>query len=196
MATTPKIDTYANVTAQGGNPFTNATNVDRYGASADYYHNYISAFYSQTPVINDFEKLTLQIALVFEENSEIWTALKKTIPVGIEPRSTYNETETIAHTGTDTTTNGGTTTDKRNTFDNATLRTVGEIGLSNSGGITYGHTITTTKTKFDGSPFDQIEKFRKTADFNLTEIIIKTVIRAITHHIYIPPKPSNELDGN
>lgn len=192
MATTPKIDTYANVTARGGNPFTNATNVDQYGASADYYHNYVTAFYSQTPVINNFEKLQLQIALVFEENKEIWTALKKTIPVGIEPRSTYNETETIAHTGTDTTTNGGTTTDKRNTFDNATLRTVGEIGSSNSGGITYGHTITTTKTKFDGSPFDQIEKFRKTADFNLADIIIKTVIRAITHHIYIPPKPSND----
>ncbi len=192
MTTTPKIDTYENVTASGGNPFHHVSGVDQYGASAEFYHNYISAFYSQTPVINNFGRLELQIALVFAENSEIWTALKKTFPVGIEPGNSYNETETIAHTGTDTTTNGGTTTDKRNTFDNATLRTVGEIGSSSSGGITYGHTITATKTKFDGSPLDQIDKFRKTADFNLNDIIIKTVIRAITHHIYIPPKPSND----
>lgn len=192
MATTPKIDTYAAVTAHGGNPFLNATGVDDYGASADYYHNYISVFYSQTPVVNDFAKLQIQIAMIFAENSEIWAALKKTIPVGIEPRSNFDETETIRHTGTDTTTNGGTSTDKRNTFDNATLRNVGEVTNDSSGGITYGHTVTTTKTKYDGSPLEQIEKFRKIADFNLTDIIIKTVIMGISHHIYITPKPSND----
>lgn len=189
---TPNIDTYANVTTGGGNPFTNVSGVDQYGASADYYHNYILAFYSQTPVVNDFAKLQLQIALVFTENSDIWTALKSTIPVTINPNNAYSETETITHSGSDATTNGGTTTDKRNTFDNATLRTVGEIESDNTGSITYGHTITTDKTKYDGSPLDQINKFRQTADFNLTDIIIKTVIRAITHHIYIPPKPSND----
>jgi len=192
MAQTPTIDTYKNVTTENGNPFIHAVNVSSYGGSADLYHTIMVTYYGSTPVTTDFELLQTQISLVFVENREIWLALMRTVQLPTEPFAPFTETETISHTGTDTTSNGGSSTDKRNTFDNATLRDVGKVETSNSGSIGYGHTITTTKTRYDGSPLEQIEKYRALAsELNLTDIIIKTVIRAITHHIYIPPKPSN-----
>lgn len=192
MAQTPTIDTYKNVTTENENPFIGAVNVNRYGGSAELYHTIMVTYYGSTPVTTDFELLKTQISLVFVENSEIWTALMRTVQLPTEPFAPFTETETINHTGTDATSNGGSSTDKRNTFDNATLRDVGKVETSNSGDITYGHTITTTKTRYDGTPLEQIEKYRSLAsELNLTDIIIKTVIRAITHHIYIPRKPSN-----
>lgn len=192
MATTPTIDTYKNVTTENGNPFVNAEGVDSYGGSANLYHAIMSTYYGSTPVTTDFERLQLEIGLVFVENGIIWDALKRTLPIPFNPMQPYTESETIRHTGIDTTANGGTSTDKRNTFDSVTLRDVGSVDTSNTGSITYGHTITTEKTRYDGTPLEQIEKYRSLAtEVNLTDIIIKTVIRAITHHIYIPRKPSN-----
>lgn len=192
MAQTPTIDTYKNVTTENGNPFLNAEGVDSYGGSANLYHAIMTTYYGSTPVTTDFDLLKSEIGLVFVENGVIWDALKRTLPIPFNPMQPYTENETIRHTGTDNTGNGGSTTDKRNTFDNATLIDVGKVETSNTGSITYGHTISTDKTRYAGTPLEQIDKYRSLAtEVNLTDIIIKTVIRAITHHIYIPRKPSN-----
>jgi len=192
MAETPTIDTYKNVTTENGNPFVNAEGVDSYGGSANLYHAIMTTYYGSTPVTTDFDLLQSEIGLVFVENGVIWDALKRTLPIPFNPLQPYTENETIRHTGTDTTANGGDSTDKRNTFDNGALRDVGKVETSNTGSITYGHTISTEKTRYAGTPLEQIDKYRSLAtEVNLTDIIIKTVIRAITHHIYIPRKPSN-----
>lgn len=186
------VDTYEHLTEQAvTNPFSGAPGVDSYGADASTYHGFMMAFYSQTPVVADIDKLTRQISSVFFENQDIWTALYSTVHTGINPVSGFTETEDIRHGGTDGSSSGGTSTDKTNTYDDATLHDTGQVSNTQSGTVTYGHTVHTDRVRYDGSPITQVEKYRDMVErLDMTEIIIRAVLSAITQHIYIPPKPA------
>lgn len=186
------VDTYEHLTVQAvTNPFSGAPGVDSYGADASTYHSFMMSFYGQTPVIADIDKLSRQISSVFLENQDIWFALYSTVRPGINPVNGFIETEDIQHGGTDGSSSGGSSTDATNTYDNATLRDTGRVSHNQEGTVTYGHTVHTERVRFDGSPITQVEKYRDMVErLDMTEIIIRAVLAAITQHIYIPPKPA------
>ena len=186
------VDTYAHLTDQTvTNPFTNAPGVSSYGADASTYHGFMMSFYSQTPVVADIDKLSRQISSVFFENQDIWTALYATITTGINPVLGFTETEDIRHGGRDGSHSSSTSTDKTNTYDDATLHDTGQVSNKQKGTVTYGHTVHTERVRFDGSPITQVEKYRAMVSrLDMTEIIMRAVLAAITQHIYIPPKPA------
>lgn len=186
------VDTYEHLTEQAvTNPFSGAPGVDSYGADASTYHGFMMAFYGQTPVVADIDKLSRQISSVFLENQDIWSALYSTVRPGINPVNGFIETEDIQHGGTDGSSSGGSSTDATNTYDNATLRDTGRVSNTQSGTVTYGHTVHTDRVRYDGSPITQVEKYRDMVErLDMTEIIIRAVLSAITQHIYIPPKPA------
>lgn len=186
------VDTYEHLTGQAvTNPFSGAPGVISYGADASTYHGFMMAFYSQTPVVADIDKLTRQISSVFLENQDIWTALYSTVNTEINPVLGFTETDDIRHGGKDGSSSGGKSTDKTNTYDDDTLHDIGQVYSTQNGTVTYGHTVHTERVRYDGSPITQVEKYRDMVErLDMTEIIIRAVLAAITQHIYIPPKPA------
>lgn len=187
--------TYATLTNNGvENPWTFSTAlITPYGYTADELNQYMLSMYSQTPVFDNFQQLQSNIYITFRKNKPLWDAKFKAMSSleNINPAQGFKETEHIAHTGKDDTTNGGTATDSKNTFDNSTLKQIASTTNSGTGSITYGHIIDTDKTRFDGSPLEQIEKYMKLANFTLFEEIINTVLTAISCRVYIPQKPKS-----
>lgn len=186
------VDTYEHLTVQAvTNPFSGAPGVISYGADASTYHGYMMTFYSQTPVVADIDKLSRQISSVFAKNQDIWTALYSTVNVDINPVHGFEESDDIRHGGSDGSSSGSTSTDKTNTYDDATLHDTGQVSNKQNGTVTYGHTVHTERVRYDGSPITQVEKYRDMVErLDMTEIIIRAVLAAITQHIYIPPKPA------
>lgn len=192
MAVT-NVTTYTGVTNGGAeNPFDySSALITPYGFTAVDFHNYMQVNHARTPVFDDLLALESRIYFVFIENKTRWDAIYKAQQEleTINPNSGFTETEHIAHTGTDNSTNGNTVTDSKNTYDNATLRQTGQSTSNGTGGITYGHVIDTQKTRYDGSPLDSIDKYMSVNNFSLFRDIIDKVLTAISCRVYIPQKP-------
>ena len=193
----PKIDTYYSVTAAGAlNPFDAVPGAadSAYGYSASDFHEYLLAFHSDMPIFNDFMKLHVMLIKLFAAKSVEWNAkLAAATPAGVVNLSNpFEVTENIVHSGTDESESESTATDKRNTYDNATLRTVAETGSESGGSFTHGHEIDTTKTQYaGGDPYTQIKVFRGLTDYNLFMIIVNDIIDAVSCKIYTPDSLSN-----
>lgn len=192
MAVT-NVTTYTGVTNGGAeNPFDYSyALITQYGFTAVDLHNYMQVNHARTPVFDDLLALESRIYFVFIENKTRWDAIYKAQQEleTMNPNSGFTETEHIAHTGTDNSTNGNTVTDSKNTYDNATLRQIGQSTSNGTGGITYGHVIDTEKTHYDGSPLDSIDKYMSVNNFSLFRDIIDKVLTAISCRVYIPQKP-------
>lgn len=192
MAVT-NVTTYSGVTDGGReNPFEYVSDIiTPYGFTAVNFHNYMLINHERTPVFDDLRALQSRIYYVFVENKTKWDAMYKAQNelATLNPNTGFKETEHIAHTGTDNSTNGNTVTDSKNTYDNATLRQTAQTTSNGTGGITYGHTIDTEKTRFDGSPMDSMEKYINVNNFSLFRDMIDTVLTAISCRVYIPQKP-------
>lgn len=196
ILTNPKVATYYEVTLNGAqNPFLNVQTVNDYGNNANDYHINMLSFHSMLPVINDSSKLQIQIQSIFVENKQRWTEWYKYIQAldSVEIDKGFTESESITHGGKDTTDSTSTATDSKNTFDNATLRVTGETISSGDGSLIYGHTITTSKTRWDRSPLQTVIDYGKASMNSLFADIIDTVIRGVSCHIYIPDKPSTQI---
>lgn len=166
MQELPKlVDTYINVCGSN-NPFSTVTTIEQYGWNANTYHAYMRAFYENLPVMNDYDKLVLQIRVVFAENGAKYTAMyaAQTAAAALDPKSemyytdanartghddltrTGTETNTrtgnVADSGTDSTTDTSSITDSTVTYDNATLRDTAKS--THAGGVSITHGKTTT----------------------------------------------------
>lgn len=194
----PRISTYYEVTEQGAvNPFTNIPNVTAYGNTATDYHEYLLAFNREMPVFNDITRVTSQILRVFTMHRAEWALFMQSYPEpgeNLPLNRIVSLTESITHSGTDTSSTGGTATDKENTYDTATLKETRETTSSGSGSTVHGHKIDTVKQRWTGdSPaagmsmvIDVSKKQR------LFENIINAVIDGISCRIYLPENPSND----
>lgn len=192
MAVT-NVTTYTEITNGGAeNPWEYSTAlIESYGFTPVDFHNYMQIFHARTPVFDNFLQLQSSIYFTFKKNKSYWDAIYKTQNelAKMNPNAGFTETEHTVHSGSDSSTSGGTATDSKNTYDNATLRPTGSSTNSGSGNITYGHTIHTDKTRFWESPLDTMEKYKKINNFSLFENIIDTVVQAISCRVYIPQKP-------
>lgn len=185
--------TYSEITVNGSeNPWNFSEYfINSYGFTAEEFHTYMMGFHSETPVFDNYTLLQSNIRITFRKNKVLWDAKYKALTglSNYDPNAGFNETEHIEHSGNDTTTGGGSVEDDKNTYDNATLRPVGKSTNSSNATLQYGHKIDTNKTRFDGSPLNQIDNFMKVADFSLFDEIINSVLQAISCRVYIPQKP-------
>lgn len=180
-------------TVCAGNPFIGLSNL--YGYTAEEYQSYMIAFYGDLPVMNDSAAVRQQIAALFLAHSEEWDMLYKSAKPDVEPDDTYTTETTVTKTGTDNSTNGGTATDKRNTYENATLRDTAQTVTSGTGSVTYNNTTHTTHTDYAGrDPLDSIKKFREISRFSLFLEIIYTVVNGITCRIYNTTNETEETN--
>lgn len=150
------------------NPFSGITTVDRFGGSAELYHNYMLSYFGGTPVKPDTTELNRQITLVFALNDAKYTMLYRAQLIAsdltYDPRMEFNYsdttvksgTESNAHTGTigdvktgsvsdsgtDTTSSSNTVTDSATTYDSTTENETGTSSSSGSGSVTHGLTTT------------------------------------------------------
>ena len=163
---TPITATYKDVCGTN-NPWTGAPNVNAYGADAATYNSYMLALYDTLPVMNDYNKLRLQIVVTLTANAAKYAAMYRaqTAAAGItDITSNYNYTVTDVRTGSDTDHIGGTetserngtisdsgeggaytsgdATDSKNTYDNATLRPINETETSTETTTTHQNTTT------------------------------------------------------
>lgn len=190
MLTTQRISTYAAVTQDGAlNPFENVPNVNSYGSTDAEYHAYMLAYHSNLPVFNDFTRLHAQVLRCFSAHRAEWEAMAEATPNRDVPQdlnTPYTLTESTTHSGTDNTTAGSTATDKENTYDNATLRTVRETGTDGSGSTTYGHEVTIEREKWAaGDPIAAMDKILDISYKNgIFTRIINTLLDSISCKIY------------
>lgn len=162
-----KVKTYRDVCADF-NPFSGITTVDRFGGSAELYHNYMLSYFGGTPVKPDTAELNRQIALVFALNDAKYSMLYRAQLIGadlsFDPRVEFNYSDTTtktgqdstAHTGTisdvktgsvsdsgtDITSSSNTVTDRATTYDSTTENETGQSSSSGSGSVTHGLTTT------------------------------------------------------
>lgn len=168
MTHLPKpVDTY-NAVCGEHNPF-DYQGAEYYGYSAVILHTFMQSFYGNLPVMNDYAKLSVQVAYTMTANAHKYAAMYKMLSyVDAQEISTiiremsYTEstdrtghddvtktgTETktrtgsVSDSGTDSTTNGGTVTDSTTTYESGTLKTVAQSSTSGTGSITHGKTST------------------------------------------------------
>lgn len=189
---TPRISTYATVTNDGAlNPFTDVPYVTSYGNTADDYHAYMLAYHFNLPVFNDYTRMHAQILRAFMAHRAEWQAMQECRPwpnTNLSLNNPYDLTEHTTHSGTDETGAESTATDKENTYDNATLRTVRETGTEGSGSTTYGHEIETRREKWAaGDPLDAMDKIIDISYKNgIFDRIMDTVVNSITCKVYTP----------
>lgn len=184
----PRIDTYLHVTENGTlNPFADVADVAHYGNTAQDYHEYLLAFHADMPVYNDYTRLHAQILRLFTANKIEWETLYGAIPAeNAQLNNRYSTTETVTHSGTDSTETGGGATDKANTYDNATMRNTHQTITNNNGSFTYGHEIETVKQLWpEGDPVRAMDKIidvsRKS---NVFTHIMDTIIANISCKVY------------
>lgn len=186
----PIISTYAAVTDNGNlNPFELIPNVASYGSTAADYHAYMLAFHSNLPVYNDYTRLHAQVLRCFMAHRDEWETLFEANPYR-DTQQWLNSSVTLheksTHGGTDNTTAGSTATDKENTYDNATLRTVRETGTNGNGSTTYGHTVDIDREKYPGG--DPVSAMEKIIDISYKNRvftrIIDTLLDSISCRIY------------
>lgn len=186
----PKISTYAAVTNDGAlNPFELIPNVNSYGSTDADYHAYMLAYHSNLPVYNDYTRLRAQILRCFMAHRDEWETMFEANPYR-DTQQWLNSSVTLhektTHGGTDQTGAGSTATDKENTYDNATLRTVRETGTSGTGSTSYGHTVDIDREKYPGG--DPITAMDKIIDISykngIFTRIINTLLDSISCKIY------------
>lgn len=190
MLTTQRISTYVAVTQNGTlNPFTDVPHVTSYGNTADDYHAYMLAYHSNLPVYNDYVRLHAQILRVFMAHRAEWEAMQECKPwsdTNLSLNNPYYLTDTTTHSGIDSTAAGSTATDKENTYDNATLRTVRETGTSGTGSTTYGHKVDLKREKWAaGDPLTAMDKILDISYKNgIFSRIMNTLLDSISCKIY------------
>lgn len=199
MMFTPRISTYSAVTNDGAlNPFENIPNVASYGNTAADYHAYMLAYHSEMPVYNDFTRVHTQLLRLFMAKKEEWSVLYESMPYRGEHVSMQSlftaESETITHSGIDSTTSGGTVTDSENTYDTATMKDIRKATSDNTGSMTHGHQIDTDRKRYpEGNPVAAAIKIVDYAEkYKLFDKIISDIVQYITCAIYIPHKPNEE----
>lgn len=163
---TPITATYKDVCGSN-NPWTGAPNVNAYGADAATYNSYMLALYDTLPVMNDYNKLRLQIVVTLTANAPKYAAMYRAqtaAAVITDITSNYNYTVIDVREGADTDHIGGTeirdksgsitdsgtggadysgdATDSKNTYDNATLRAISKTETSNETTTTHQNTTT------------------------------------------------------
>ena len=165
MQNLPKlVDTYKNVCGQS-NPF--SVPGGSWYFDPGVLHNYMLVFHGDLPVMNDYARLTQQIALVLTENVYKYAAMDKALEYvnsleNLTSEFSYTETTTrtghddltktgtetntrtgnVADGGTDSTTDTSTITDSTVTYDNGTLRDTAKS--THGGGVSVTHGKTTT----------------------------------------------------
>lgn len=159
------VDTYDAVTGTN-NPFSGITGIETWGYTAVQFNDYMHLLHGMTPVMNDYQKLQLQISATIAANVPKYNALYRaqTAAAELTPTQEMNYTDTNAHTGTitdgkagtetktrtgnvadsgtDSTANGGTVTDSTKTYDNGTFQELNKSVSSGTGSITHGKTTT------------------------------------------------------
>ena len=159
------VDTYDAVTGNR-NPFADITGISTWGYTAVQFNDYMHLLHGMTPVMNDYDKLHLQISATIAANVPKYNAMYKaqtaaadlnpthemeytdelkhtgTITDGKAGTETKTRTGNIADSGTDSTENGGTVTDSTKTYDNATFMELNKSVSSGTGSITHGKTTT------------------------------------------------------
>lgn len=159
------VDTYDAVTGTN-NPFAGITGIETWGYTAVQFNDYMHLLHGMTPVMNDYQKLHLQISATIAANVPKYNALYRaqTAAANLTPTQEMNYTDTNAHTGTvtdgkagtetktrtgnvadsgtDSTANGGTVTDSTKTYDNAAFMELNKSVSSGTGSITHGKTTT------------------------------------------------------
>lgn len=166
MQTLPRlVDTYDAVTGTN-NPFAGITGIETWGYTAVQFNDYMHLLHGMTPVMNDYQKLQLQISATIAANVPKYNALYKaqTAAANLTPTQEMNYTDVNAHTGTvtdgkagsetktrtgnvadsgtDSTANSGTVTDSTKTYDNATFMELNKSVSGGTGSITHGKTTT------------------------------------------------------
>lgn len=190
---TPRISTYWQVTDLGDlNPFETIPHVDHFDDyTAEDFHNYFLAFHRDLPVFNDYVRLQAQLLSVWRSKMPEWVAKWASIPT-YSPTNAPTQTKTETHSGTDSSANGGNATDKENTYDNATLRDIRKTETTGTGSITHGHIITTQRTEWIKSREETFLDYRKLAEYNIFDIIVDDVLKAISCKIYTKGVLSND----
>lgn len=159
------VDTYDAVTGTN-NPFNGITGISTWGYTAVQFNDYMHLLHGMLPVMNDYQKLQLQIAATIAANVPKYNALYAaqnavaelnpthemeytdelkhtgTITDGKEGTETKTRTGNVADSGTDSTHNDVTVTDSTKTYDNATFMELNKSVTDDDGSITHGKKTT------------------------------------------------------
>lgn len=163
-----KIQTYRETCADDFNPFSSIPDVSAYGSTAELYQKYMLLYHGDLPVTIYATTLYYQILMVFEMNRPkyqmLYRAQQNVTAVNFNPLTDMHYTDTMVHTGqdstahtgtvtnartgsvadsgTDSTTNSNTVTDSATTYDSTTENETGKSVSSGGGSITHGKTTT------------------------------------------------------
>lgn len=203
MTSLPKlVETYGYVTADR-NPFL-IEDVTAYGVTAADLNGYMLLFYNDLPVMNNYVKLSGQVAITIKANAAKYAAMAAAATgiAAVDPTSEMNYTDTTVHTGTitdgmdgtetktrsgnvadsgtDTTAsdaqNPPTATDSTKTYDAAAFKEINKTVQTGATSLTHGKT-TTYNNVADTTSFNDREDTRTFDD---------TVTRTITGHKKAP----------
>lgn len=192
--TTQAVTTYNDLTTDTENPWANAPGVESYGADAGVYHAFCRVLHGMTPVMNDFNRVQLQIYMTMLENQPKYTAMYRAqlSAANLTPTTEFDYTDTSVHsggysdtkTGTETNTRTGnvadsgndttvdttSVTDSANTYDNATMRDIAKS--QRGGGVTLTHGKTTTYNSVaDAKSFSGRTDTREYSDDTITRTV-------------------------
>lgn len=169
MQNLPKLVDNYNTVCGENNPFEYPALNDLYtqlNITPGNLHGYLQVFNGDLPVMNDYQKLYMQIVMTINTNAPKYIAMHTVLAAAaaIDPTSEMHYTDTmvrtghddlnktgtetntrtgnVADSGTDSTTNGGTVTDSVKTYESSAYKETGKSVSSGTGSITHGKTTT------------------------------------------------------